>query len=68
VKPPEPPSLIPPPPFLSSLTCRADDCLAKAGIGEEAGWAPEPVWTVWGRDKFVAPPGNRTPVPRLSSP
>jgi hypothetical protein len=24
-------------------------------IGYEVGWAPEPVWTQWGREKFPAP-------------
>jgi hypothetical protein len=29
-------------------------------IGQEAGWAPEPVWTRWWREKFPAPAGTRT--------
>jgi len=29
-------------------------------IGQEAGWAPEPVWTRW--RKVPASTGNRTPV------
>jgi hypothetical protein len=29
-------------------------------IGKEAGWAPEPVWTTWSREKSIAPAGNRT--------
>jgi hypothetical protein len=29
-------------------------------IGEEAGWAPEPVWVWWKIVKFPAPAGNRT--------
>jgi hypothetical protein len=31
-------------------------------IGEEAGWAPEPVWTTW-RRKILDPTGIRTPTP-----
>jgi len=26
-----------------------------------AGWAPEPVWTRWWEEKFLAPTGTRTP-------
>jgi hypothetical protein len=37
-------------------------------IGQEAGWAPEPFWTRWCREKFPAPAGNRTLEPRPSSP
>jgi hypothetical protein len=29
--------------------------------GQEAGWAPGPVWTLW-RQTNLTPPGNRTPV------
>jgi hypothetical protein len=31
-------------------------------IGQEAEWAPEPVWTLWSREKSFAPAGNRTPA------
>jgi hypothetical protein len=31
-------------------------------IGQEAGWAPEPVWTQRLEEKSFAPAGNRTPV------
>jgi hypothetical protein len=30
-------------------------------IRYEAGWAPEPVWTLWRINKFLAPAGNLTP-------
>jgi len=29
--------------------------------------APQPVWTLWKRDKFLAPSGNRNTDPQLSS-
>jgi hypothetical protein len=37
-------------------------------IGEEAGCAPEPVWTQRLEEKFFAPAGNRTPIVWSSSP
>jgi hypothetical protein len=37
-------------------------------IVQEAGWAPEPVWTQWIEEKSFAPAGDRTPIPRSSSP
>jgi hypothetical protein len=30
-------------------------------IGQEAGWAPEPVWTQRLEEKSLAPSGDRTP-------
>jgi hypothetical protein len=37
-------------------------------IVQEAGWAPEPVWTQRIEEKSFAPAGNRTPITRSSSP
>jgi hypothetical protein len=37
-------------------------------IVQEAGWAPEPVWTQRIEKKSFAPAGNRTPIARSSSP
>jgi hypothetical protein len=37
-------------------------------IGEEAGCAPEPVWTRWWKEKFPAPAGTRTPEHPAGSP
>jgi hypothetical protein len=34
-------------------------------IGYEAGWAPEPVWTLWRGEKSVAPVGNQNTIPRV---
>jgi hypothetical protein len=31
-------------------------------IGQEAGWAPEPVWTQGIEEKSFAPAGDRTPI------
>jgi hypothetical protein len=31
-------------------------------IGQVTGWAPEPVWTLWSKDKSLAPVGNGTPA------
>jgi hypothetical protein len=33
-------------------------------VPRAAGWAPEPVWMSWGRDKSLAPTGNQTPTRR----
>jgi hypothetical protein len=37
-------------------------------IGQEVGWAPEPVWTQRPEEKSVASAGNRTPIALSSSP
>jgi hypothetical protein len=31
-------------------------------IGQDVGWAPGPVWTLWSTEKCIAPAGNWTPV------
>jgi hypothetical protein len=31
-------------------------------IGQETGRVPEPVWTLWSTEKFLAPARNRTPA------
>jgi hypothetical protein len=33
-------------------------------IGQEAGWAPQPVWTQRIEEKSFAPAGDRTPIAR----
>jgi hypothetical protein len=37
-------------------------------IVQEAGWAPEPVWTQRLEEKSFVPAGDRTPIARSSSP
>jgi hypothetical protein len=37
-------------------------------IGQDAEWAPEPVWTQRIEEKSFAPAGDRTPIARSSSP
>jgi hypothetical protein len=37
-------------------------------IVQEAGWAPEPVWTQMLQEKSFVPAGDRTPIARSSSP
>jgi hypothetical protein len=34
---------------------------------QKAGWAPEPVWTVWRRENLLPSAGNRNTIPRLTS-
>jgi hypothetical protein len=33
---------------------------AQVPTAQKAGWAPEPVWTLWRNEKSLAPAGNRT--------
>jgi hypothetical protein len=35
---------------------------------QKASWTPDRVWTIWRRQKTLAPAGNQTKVPRLPSP
>jgi hypothetical protein len=34
-------------------------------FGHEAGWAPEPVWTLWSKEKYFGPSGNGTSAVQL---
>jgi hypothetical protein len=34
----------------------------RVSIGQKVGWTPEPVWTLWYMEKFLAPAGNRNLV------
>jgi hypothetical protein len=36
--------------------------LSPLPTGYEDGWAPEPVWTLWRREKSLVPGGNWTPA------
>jgi hypothetical protein len=31
-------------------------------FGYEAGWAPEPAWTLWSREKYLVSAGKLTPA------
>jgi hypothetical protein len=35
---------------------------------EKTGWVPQLVWILARREKFLIPVGNRTTIPRTSSP
>lgn len=37
-------------------------------IAEETGWAPEPAWALWRREKVFILAGIRTTIRRMSSP
>jgi hypothetical protein len=50
------------------LVSRPGRSLPTVPIGEEAGWAPDPVWTLRIEEKSFAPAGDRTPIARSSSP
>jgi hypothetical protein len=47
---------------------RPGRALPPVPIVQEAGWAPEPVWTQRLEEKLFAPAEDRTPVARSSSP
>ena len=55
-----PPAVLPPPPPRGERTL--------VPVEYEAGWAPEPVWTVWRTEKFLAPYSVRTPDRPARSP
>jgi hypothetical protein len=40
----------------------ASAALPPGPIVQEAGWAPEQVWTLWRREESLAASGNRTPT------
>jgi hypothetical protein len=46
----------------------SEETVPPVPIGQEAGWAPEPVWTLWSREKSFDSAGYQTsavrPVPR----
>jgi hypothetical protein len=44
------------PPF---LTLALDGCEWATSLPQEAGWAPELVWTLWTRDKSLVPTRNQ---------
>ena len=35
--------------------------ITQVPIVEDAGWAPETIWVIWSREKYVASAGIQTP-------
>jgi hypothetical protein len=48
------------PPFLTLALDEGPGKEPPVPIRQEAGWAPEPVWTLWSKEKYLSPARNRT--------